>query len=251
MATDHGPGAATPDDDGRDPAGRRDGGRVDVEQRLERVLAAADTFQPAPDLWERVQASMAQDATRRRRRRRLAWGVVAVAVVLGAVALAGGVPGGGFDWRLLEVVETLLLVAIVVGIRPLLDDAGSDFLRAVFRGSETAATNLARLLDVAWNLVFIGMVVVTVTWQRSLPVGASAAAQLDQVLERIGGLLLAMGLLHGVTFLAMPLVGVAWVAATTGRRMPRWVMVLLGLAGLGAGFFLVNLLTGLVVGPSG
>jgi len=90
-----------------------------------------------------------------------------------------------------------------------------------------------------------------VTWERSTPVGASAAAQLDQVLERLGGLLLAMGLLHGVTFLAMPVVGVAWMAARTGRRMPRWVAVLLALAGLVAGLFLANLLIGLVVGPSG
>ena len=248
MATDRGNGAPVPAGDDR-PDGSD--GTSSVEERLGRVLAAVDTFQPAPDLWDRVQASLAEDATRRRRRRRLAWGVVGVAIVLAAAALRGGFPGGGLDWRVLEVVETLLLVAIVVGVRPLLDDAGSDFLRAVFRGSETVATNLARLLDVAWNLVFIGMVVVTVTWERGTPVGTSVAAQLDQVLERIGGLLLAMGLLHGLTFLALPVVGVAWLAATTGRRMPRWVAVVLGLAGLGAGLFLVDLLIGLVLGASG
>lgn len=248
MATDHGSGGPVSGGDDRPDVSDSN---PSVEERLGRVLAAVDAFQPAPDLWDRVQASLAEDATRRRRRRRLAWGVVAVAVVLAAAALRGGVPGGGLDWRVLEVVETLLLVAIVVGVRPLLDDAGSDFLRAVFRGSETVATNLARLLDVAWNLVFIGMVVVTVTWERGTPVGASAAAQLDQVLERIGGLLLAMGLLHGLTFLALPVVGVAWLAATTGRRMPRWVAVVLGLAGLGAGLFLVDLLIGLVLGASG
>jgi len=248
MATDHGNGDTLPPGEDRSDVAA---GTVGVEERLGRVLATVDSFQPAPDLWDRVAASMAQDASRRRRRRRVAWGVVAVAIVVGATALRAGMPAGDFDWRVLEVVETLLLIAIVIGIRPLLDDAGSDFLRAVFRGSDAAAANLAQLLDVAWNLVFIGMVVTTVTWERSTPVGASAAAQLDQVLERLGGLLLAMGLLHGVTFLAMPVVGVAWMAARTGRRMPRWVAVLLALAGLVAGLFLANLLIGLVVGPSG
>lgn len=236
----------------RAPDAADSNGQVAVETRLQQVLSAADEFQPAPDLWERVEASLVEDGERRARRRRLVLAVAAVAIALAAVALRGGVLGGAvFEWRLFELVESLVMIAIVVGIRPLLDDAGRDFLRAVFRGSEVAAENLVSLLDVAWNLVFLGMVVMTVTWEPSVPVGASAAHQVGQAFDRISALLFTMGLLHGITFMTMPLVGVAWMAARTGQRMPRWVMALLAVVGVVAGLFLVDVMIGMVLGPGG
>ncbi|HKJ55730.1 MAG TPA: hypothetical protein VJ978_07055, partial [Nitriliruptoraceae bacterium] len=269
MATDHDGGRRDHADDrpddrpgDRDPrrAGRGDrapdgagsNGRVAVETRLQQVLSAADDFQPAPDLWERVEASLVEDAERRGRRRRLVLAVVAVAIALAAAALRGGVLGGAvFEWRLFELVESLVMIAIVVGIRPLLDDAGRDFLRAVFRGSESAAVNLVSLLDVAWNLVFLGMVVMTVAWEPSVPVFSSAAHQVDQAFDRISALLFTMGVLHGITFMAMPVVGLAWMAARTGQRLPRWVMALLAVGGVVAALFLVNAMIAMVVGPGG
>lgn len=225
-----------------------------VEAQLTQVLGGLDEWDAAPDLWDRVSASIAQDVARRRRRRRLALGLAVLAVVLGVVTLATS-PGGGagltLDWRVLEVVQVLVMLALVLGLRPLLDEAGHDFLSAVFRGSQRTVANLAGLLDLAWNLVFVGLVLVSVRWEPPLPVGASAAAQLDLALERIGGLVLAMGLLHGVTFLALPLVGVVWTAATTGRPMPRWVAVLIAVIALPVGLVLANFVVGLVVVGAG
>ncbi len=223
-----------------------------LEARLERVWHEVDDFEAAPDLWQRLEASITADAARRGRRRLVAVGLAVVAVGLGLFALGESVMGGVvFDWRVLEVVETLLLLALVVGLRPLLDDAGRDFLLDVFDGAKASVANFAGLLDLAWNLVFVGMVAMSIDWAPPTPVGATAAAQLDHVAERIGGLLLAMGLLHGATFLALPLVGVVWTAATSGRPMPRWVVVLMAVMAVPAGLLLLNLLVGIVVSGAG
>lgn len=92
----------------------------------------------------------------------------------------------------------------------------------------------------------------TVEWRPTMVGSSSLAAQLDHALERVGLLLLVMGVLHGLTFLAVPVVGVVWRAARTGRPMPRWVLVLLLLAGVPVVLVLGNALVGLVlVGASG
>jgi hypothetical protein len=226
----------------------------EVEAQLARVFGGLDEWQVAPDLLDRVSASVVADDARRRRRRRGAIGIGVVAAAIGAAGAVASVVGGvgaTIDWRILEVVQVLVMLALVVGLRPLLDAVGHDFLAAVFRGSERTVGNLAALLDLAWNLVFVGMVLVSVRWQPPLGADAPGAAQFDLALERIGGLVLAMGLLHGATFLALPVVGVVWTSATTGRPMPRWVAVLVAVIAVPVGLVVANLVVGLVVVGAG
>lgn len=219
----------------------------EVDGRLRDALDHLDD-EPAPDLWQRLERSIADDVARRRRRRRVAAIGVLVAVAVGLLAVGRGSPSGWVvDWRWFEVAETLVMLAMVVGLRPLLDDVGRDFLVASFGGSTRTAVAIAPLLDLSWNLVFVGLTLRSVAWAPTLPLGASVAAHLDQGLERVGGLLLAMGVLHATTFLALPMVGVIWRAATTGRPMPRWVLVLLVVVGVPASFVLGVELVGLVL----
>ncbi len=201
---------------------------------------------PAGDLFDRLVTAIARDEARRRRRRWLATAVAAVAVVAGFALVEPGAAGRSvLDWRWLEVIETIVMLALVLGLRPLLDGAGRDFLAAAAGGSPRGATAIAPLLDLAWNLVFVGLTIMTVEWR---PVGGSGLAmQLDHSFERVGLLLLVMGILHGATFLALPVVGVVWRAARTGRPMPRWVLVLLLLAGVPVVLLLANALVGLVL----
>lgn len=216
-----------------------------VDDPLRRTLQELEEA-PADDLWERVAAAVANDA-RRRRRRRVALGLAVAAVVLGLLALQRGVLDTWvLDWRVLEVVETGVMVALVLAIRPLLDDVGHEFRVAAFGGAEETAARLAPLLDLAWNLVFVGLTLVTVEWSPSVPIGATALAQLEQSARRVAVLLMAMGILHAVTFLVLPVAGVAWRAATTRRPMPRWVVVGLVVVALPAAFLVVNLLLGLI-----
>lgn len=144
------------------------------------------------------------------------------------------------------------MLALVIGLRPLLDGVGRDFLMAAFGGQPRTATAVAPLLDLAWNLVFVGLTVMTVEWRPAVGIDPGLLAQLDHSLERVGLLLLVMGILHGLTFLALPVVGVVFRAATTGRPMPRWVLVLLILAGVPVLLVAGNALLGLLlVGVSG
>ncbi|MBY5162769.1 hypothetical protein [Salsipaludibacter albus] len=215
-----------------------------VDDRVRGVMADLDT-RPSDDLLDRVRAAISADVVRRRRRRRILAIVVVAAVAIGLVALQRGPLGWFLDWRLLEVVETLVMLGLVVGIRPLLDRVGSDFLAACLGGSVEAASRLAPLLDLAWNLVFVGITLMSTSFAPTVPVTATWAAQLDQGLERVGGLLLAMGVLHGVTFLGLPLAGVAYRAATTGRPMPRWTMILMAVVGVFGALVVLNLVLGI------
>lgn len=217
-----------------------------VDERLHRAFDEL-AEPPAADLFDRLEAAIVQDDARRRRRRRLAVAAVSLAVVAGLAGVQPGTAGTRvLDWRWLEVIETVVMLALVVGLRPLLDGAGRDFLEATAGGSPRAARAIASLLDLAWNLVFVGLTIMTVQW-RPIMVGASLATQLDHSLERVGLLLLVMGLLHGVTFLALPVVGVVWRAAGTGRPMPRRVLVLLLVLAVPVVFVLVAVLVGLML----
>jgi hypothetical protein len=72
--------------------------------------------------------------------------------------------------------------------------------------------------------------------------------QLAGAAARLGGLLLALGLLHAATFVALPLVALKDAATRVGKRLPLWVILLLVLTGAAA---LVALQMGIGLGLSG
>jgi len=58
-------------------------------------------------------------------------------------------------------------------------------------------------------------------------------------------------MLHAVTIAVLPVVALVSNSTRRGRPLPKWLTVLLVLAGVGVGFFLVNALIGAMVGLSG
>jgi hypothetical protein len=61
-------------------------------------------------------------------------------------------------------------------------------------------------MDVAYHLIFVAYILFTVTLRRP-GTWLSVGAQLEDELIRIGGMLLLMGVLHGLNVLSLPLVG--------------------------------------------
>ena len=62
-------------------------------------------------------------------------------------------------------------------------------------------------MDVAYYLIFSAFVLFTVTLRPSLEWRDEIAAVFESQLIRVGGMLLLMGILHGLNVLSLPIIG--------------------------------------------
>jgi heme/copper-type cytochrome/quinol oxidase subunit 2 len=186
---------------------------VTFEQLLTDTLHAIDDYAPSPDLFAKVQRSIEEDRTHRRRiRETILWLAAAVAAVVVYLLVTVRVEDGRVDMSFtsLELLVTAVMIAIVAVMGPAIRRFGQTYEQAVLGASRETGMQVLRLLDIAYYLVFGAYIVMTLqfTPPRHLPFfdRQFADALLAEV-QRLGGLLLLMGLLHVVLLLALPVVG--------------------------------------------
>jgi len=115
------------------------------------------------------------------------------------------------SWWVIELITNVILVAIVVVLGPLIKRFGRAYAGDIFRGNPRTGKSYLVLMDVAYYLIFTAYVLFTIT--LSLPPDWSESArdplgdQLQHEVSRVGGMLLVMGVLHGLNVLSLPLVG--------------------------------------------
>lgn len=215
------------------------------EERLRQTLRSADTYAPSSDLWDRVVHSIEEDGLHRQRVRRVVGIVAAVFVVLAAlVALNMETVDGAHrvDWRWLEGIVAVALVALLLTLGPSLRRFGRGYAGEVFAAHPPTGALLLRLLDVAYYLVFTGFVLVSTRLQApDAYLGFEMGTQIEEALARIGGLLLVMGVLHAATLMALPAVGLVFTTTRAGTRLPRWLAVVLVVA---AGWMAIQVVAG-------
>lgn len=115
------------------------------------------------------------------------------------------------SWWVIELITNVVLVAIVLVLGPLIKRFGRAYAGDIFRGNPRTGKSYLVLMDVAYYLIFTALILFTVTlsqpreWMETAsdPLGS----QLQHELARVGGLLLLMGVLHGLNVLSLPLVG--------------------------------------------
>lgn len=115
------------------------------------------------------------------------------------------------SWWIIELVTNVVLVAIVLVLGPLIKRFGRAYAGDIFRGNPRTGKSYLVLMDIAYYLIFTALILFTVTlsqpplWRETAtdPIGN----QLQHELARIGGMLLLMGVLHGLNVLSLPLVG--------------------------------------------
>lgn len=184
---------------------------MSVEERLRDALGPGLTWDaPSPDLFARVQQSVGDDRRRRARRRRIVvaalGGTTAVAVLLLLTAELDG-DRWLLEWWWLEGLVTVGLSGLVVALGPLIRRFGQVYVSDVFRATPDTGSALLALMDIAYYLVFGAYVVMTITLARPPSWGAYVGAdQLWRETARVGGLLLLMGVLHGLNLLTLPVV---------------------------------------------
>ena len=183
-----------------------------LEQRLRDALhEGADAVHESPDLFQRVELSIADD--RRLRIQHVALvgiaGCIAAALVSLVVAVIDRQQGELLmDWWVLEIITTAVLVAIACWLGPLIKRFGRSYAADVFRANPRTGKSFILLTDVAYYLIFFSYILFTVRFDPPDTWGETVnAAQLQHETARIAGILLIIGLLHGVNLLALPVMG--------------------------------------------
>jgi hypothetical protein len=196
-----------------------------LEDRISHALASSPTT-PSPDLFERVLDSIDAD-----RRRRHTWLVVAAGatalVALTTVAvltLTPRSPNGALamPWWILEVATTLVLVAIALWLGPFIKRFGRAYAADVFHDNPLTGKSYIVLTDIVYYLIFSAYILFGAHFAPQLEWGNVASGlvtpeQLTFCVERVAGILLIIGLLHGLNIVLMPVLGRLF---SLNRRLP-------------------------------
>jgi hypothetical protein len=108
------------------------------------------------------------------------------------------------SWWVIELITNLVLVAIVIFLGPLIKRFGRAYAGDIFRGNPRTGKSYLVLMDIAYYLIFTAYVLLQMKFVE--PTGTTGAQIQDSVV-RVGGMLLLMGVLHGLNVLSLPLVG--------------------------------------------
>ena len=112
------------------------------------------------------------------------------------------------DWWILELIWFVAMVATALWLGPFIRRFGKAYAADVFRANPRTGKSFIVLMDVAYYLIFFAYILFTVRfepdkdWEQTVN-----ANQLQACTVRFGGILLIVGLLHGLNVLTLPIMG--------------------------------------------
>jgi hypothetical protein len=183
-----------------------------LEQRLHEALTeGAEALDESDDLFARVRLSIDDDRRLRRQRRRLAGLGACIAGAVAALTYAFTDNRQGellMDWWVLELFANALLVGVALWLGPLIKRYGKSYAADVFRANPRTGKSFIVLTDIAYYLIFFSYVLFTMSFQLKGSWDQTVGgAQLQHEVARIGGILLILGVLHGLNLIALPVMG--------------------------------------------
>lgn len=111
------------------------------------------------------------------------------------------------NWWVVELITNLVLIGILVILGPLIKRFGRAYAGDVFRANPRTGKSYLVLMDVAYYLIFTSYILFTMTFEPPRDWDGSLAAVFQAEVVRIAGMLLLMGILHGLNVLSLPLIG--------------------------------------------
>jgi len=184
---------------------------VPIEDRLLAAFQAVRTdVVEHPDLYARVNRSLADARARRRWRWRLAGDIALFGLALAAIAAPFTDFNNGritMDWWVIELLTNIVLVAIAICLGPFIKRFGRAYAADVFRANPRTGKSYLVLTDVAYYLIFTAFILFTITFEEYRDWELSRASQWKHEVVRVGGILLLMGLLHAINVVALPVIG--------------------------------------------
>ena len=195
---------------------------ADLETRLHDALGDAGSHtHPSPDLFARVVGSIAGDRARRRRVRTIAllWVAgVALLALLTVTLTPKDEEGMHMPWWILELATNVVLIGIALWLGPFIKRFGRAYAADVFHDNPQTGKSYIVLTDIVYYLIFTAYILFTI--RVDAPVYYMGDVHPDLVkaeLVRIGGILLIIGVLHGLNLVIMPVLGRLF---SLNRRLP-------------------------------
>jgi hypothetical protein len=202
-----------------------------VEQQLRHALnSQAAGTRPSRDLAERVWHSVNVDRRHgknrwRRRLTALSSGLAVTAFLVWGMTqspsprrLRGDMT---MTWWILELATTAVLVAIAIWLGPFIKRYGRAYAADIFHDNPLTGKSYIVLTDIVYYLIFTAYILYTLRFEPELDwgtAGQASAAQLGHEARRVAGILVIIGLLHGINILLLPVLGRLF---ALNRRLPE------------------------------
>ncbi|MET7281207.1 hypothetical protein ABZS29_23420 [Kribbella sp. NPDC005582] len=192
-----------------------------VERRLLEALEPAQERGVSPDLFDRVLGSIADDRIRRRRIRSGVLAAIAGALLLTAIVLLVTPRKNGhllMNWWLLELFTTAALIGLALWLGPFIKRFGRAYAADVFHDNPQTGKSYIVLTDIVYYLIFAAYILFTVSFEPRDGWGLNVLpSQVAFEAARLGGILLIIGVLHGLNIILMPVLGRLF---SLNRRLP-------------------------------
>jgi hypothetical protein len=121
------------------------------------------------------------------------------------------------DWWILEIITISVLVAVVGVLGPLIKRFGKGYAADVFRANPRTGKSYLVHMDFAYYMIFGAYILFVTKWEPDQGWEQQVnAQQLQGSAARLGGMVLLMGLLHGLNVLTLPVIGRVF---TLNRRL--------------------------------
>ena len=188
-----------------------------VEERLTDALHQADRFEPSPDLFARVNRSISED---RAHRRRLVWifsSIAAGALLLGGylrLVVSTGSSGGTIAAWESALLDLAILGALLIVLGPTIRRFARNYVVDVFHLSPKTGDSFLVVLDLAYYILFAGLMLVDADGYGPLANEIPLGEGLSFTASHVGFFLLFMGLLHAVNIVVLPFVGLIFNSTT-------------------------------------
>ncbi|HUO45743.1 MAG TPA: hypothetical protein VM470_02800 [Acidimicrobiia bacterium] len=140
-------------------------------------------------------------------------GVALVAVLVAAlVSLIIGVSYRDgrlvMAWWVLELITVGILVVVAFWLGPFIKRFGRSYAADVFRSSPRTGKSFIVLVDIVYYLIFTAYILFNLKFEPDVRWADTVnPRQLQAMVFRIAGILLIIGILHGINLLLMPILG--------------------------------------------
>jgi hypothetical protein len=192
---------------------------MSVEDRVRGALRAADSYSPSPDLFAKVQRSIEEDRVRRARvLRTLGSGAAWFATLAAWLLLTSDRVEGTWvvPWWSIEAAADFIMVSFVVVMGPVIRRFGERYAGAVFAAHPATGDRFLGLIDIAYYLTVTAYILMLA---QVTPAPGPTGELLNAAMPKVAGLFLVAGVLHGLTIVALPLIGLVF--SSSWRRAQR------------------------------
>lgn len=112
------------------------------------------------------------------------------------------------DWWILELIFVGVMITVIAVLGPLIKRFGKAYAADVFQANPRTGKSYLVLMDFAYYMIFGAYILFVIKWEPDTGWADQVnAEQVQASVVRLGGMVLLMGLLHGLNVLSLPLIG--------------------------------------------